>query len=364
MTWNDTQGETLSHKCDVRHCASTDGARRAQNCALYTSVCFVVSVPLFAMWFRLFMSVCRSQMFVNMRCRIHSLYKIDHVYVGGFCLTPDQLFCFPEKLPRSVPKMILYKSQIRVIVFSELNCYSKSGLHKRSPNGQIHIQIFHKIARLFSIDFPDHGEDGFHVVRCVQRYLKVVVPCRFSILLTLHVNWRTDSACKGVAAKLYCFGQQVLLCCTKSQPPDCQSLLNLLLLLDASFSRTWDVDAASNELDSILILLSGLPEAIGINRTRCCGWNCRNIIRRHTHHCWSRLGHNPFFFFLFLNYFAIVEQPIKLKFLVQRRQLKWQIFWTNEEDCSTRHVWNFPLSTCLRVGVWCQCNGFEFVGPN
>ena len=40
MTWNDTQGETLSHKCDVRHCASTDGARRAQNCALYASVCF------------------------------------------------------------------------------------------------------------------------------------------------------------------------------------------------------------------------------------------------------------------------------------------------------------------------------------
>ena len=31
------------------HCASTDGARRAQNCALYTSVCFVVFVPLFAM---------------------------------------------------------------------------------------------------------------------------------------------------------------------------------------------------------------------------------------------------------------------------------------------------------------------------
>ena len=29
-------------------CASIDGARRAQNCALYTSVCFVVSVPLFA----------------------------------------------------------------------------------------------------------------------------------------------------------------------------------------------------------------------------------------------------------------------------------------------------------------------------
>ena len=64
----------------VNTCASTDGARRAQNCALYTSVCFVVSVPLFAMCSRLFMlcvrmyAVCRSQMFVNMRCRIHSLH--------------------------------------------------------------------------------------------------------------------------------------------------------------------------------------------------------------------------------------------------------------------------------------------------
>ena len=83
MTWNDTQGETLSHKCDVRHCASTDGARRAQNCALYRSVCFVVSVPLFAMWFRLFMSICRSQMFVNMRCRVHSLYKFWSLELGA-----------------------------------------------------------------------------------------------------------------------------------------------------------------------------------------------------------------------------------------------------------------------------------------
>ena len=75
MTWNDKQGETLSHKCDVcRHCASTDGARRAQNCALYTSVCFVVSVPLFAMCSRLLMlcvrmyAVCRSHLcIVNVR---------------------------------------------------------------------------------------------------------------------------------------------------------------------------------------------------------------------------------------------------------------------------------------------------------
>ena len=58
----------------VNTCASTDGARRAQNCALYTSVCFVVSVPLFAMCSRLFKlcvrmyAVCRSHLcIVNVR---------------------------------------------------------------------------------------------------------------------------------------------------------------------------------------------------------------------------------------------------------------------------------------------------------
>ena len=69
-----------------------------------------------------------------------------------------------------------------------MNCRSKSGIHERAPNSQIHVQIFHRIARLFSIDFPDHGEDGFHVVRCVWRYVEIVVPCRFRTLLTFLVN--------------------------------------------------------------------------------------------------------------------------------------------------------------------------------
>ena len=108
MTWNDTQGETLSHKCDVRHCASTDGARRAQNCALYTSVCFVVSVPLFAMWFRLFMSVCRSQMFVNMRCRVHSLVVISFLEVSAHNQTPTSLNASATKtrMKRFVPSLL------------------------------------------------------------------------------------------------------------------------------------------------------------------------------------------------------------------------------------------------------------------
>ena len=37
--------------------------------------------------------------------------------------------------------------------------------------------------------------------------------------------------------------------------------------------------------------------------TRCGGGTCRNKIRRYIHHCWSRLGHNSFFFFWILNPF-------------------------------------------------------------
>ena len=42
MDGTKTHRRDLSHKCDV--CASNDGARRAKNCALYTSVCFVVQL--------------------------------------------------------------------------------------------------------------------------------------------------------------------------------------------------------------------------------------------------------------------------------------------------------------------------------
>ena len=38
--------------------------------------------------------------------------------------------------------------------------------------------------------------------------------------------------------------------------------------------------------------------------------------------------------------------------------------WTNTENESIHHVWNFPLSVCLRVGSWCQCIWFGSWGPN
>ena len=38
--------------------------------------------------------------------------------------------------------------------------------------------------------------------------------------------------------------------------------------------------------------------------------------------------------------------------------------WTNTTNDSIHHVWNFPLSACLRVGFWCQCIWFGFRRSN
>ena len=107
--------------------------------------------------------------------------------------------CFPQKLSPCFPMIILYKSQIHVMVFSEMNRCSKSGIHEHSPNSQMHIQIFHRIARLCSIDFPDNGEDGFQIVGCVRRYVEVVVPGRFCILLTFLCQLKNWLRVQGVA---------------------------------------------------------------------------------------------------------------------------------------------------------------------
>ena len=179
-----------------------------------------------------------------------------------------------------------------------MNRCSKSGIHEHSSNRQIHIQIFHGIARLSSVDFPDHGEDGFHVMGCVRRYLEIVPTSLLCPFLTFWINWRIGSMCKGLPPLLHCFGQQVPLRGTSfsaaglsessesSSSSWCDGFLRCSFINPpryASFSRTWDVDAASNELGSILISMR---------------WTCRNKIRGHIHHCWSRLGHNSFFFLI------------------------------------------------------------------
>ena len=78
-----------------------------------------------------------------------------------------------------------------------MNCCLKSGIHELSPNSQVHNQIFHRIAKLSSIDFPDQGEDGFRKLGCVRRCLEIMFPCRFCLLLAFLINWGTGSVCKG-----------------------------------------------------------------------------------------------------------------------------------------------------------------------
>ena len=75
-----------------------------------------------------------------------SILGVNQVYTSGLCLTTDQLFCIREKLSCSSPRRILYISQIHVMVISEMNCCSESGIHESSPYGHIHVQIFHRIA--------------------------------------------------------------------------------------------------------------------------------------------------------------------------------------------------------------------------
>ena len=149
-------------------------------------------------------------------------------------------------------------------VFSEMNGCSKSGIHEHSPNSQIHIHIFHGIAKLSSTDFPDYGEDGFHVMGCVRRYLEVVIPRRFSILLTFLVNWRTGPCARGSLQALWLwatgFPVLVSLCKTRSQLLDCRSLLNLFLLHATGFSTAFQKPA------KVCILQSHLRSRRGIER--------------------------------------------------------------------------------------------------
>ena len=66
-------------------CASKDGARRAQNCAVFTSVCIVVFMQLVTVRSGLSMlcvkiyavfrsHLCIIKMFVNFRCRMYSIH--------------------------------------------------------------------------------------------------------------------------------------------------------------------------------------------------------------------------------------------------------------------------------------------------
>ena len=70
--------------------------------------------------------------------------------------------------------------------------------------------------------------------------------------------------------------------------------------------------------------------------------------------------------FLTLPYlFLLLLLPVSFSTLPGGCWQSWNCWcWTNGEDGSTHHVWNWLLSVCLRVGTWCQRIGFGCFGPD
>ena len=121
------------------------------------------------------------------------------------------------------------------------------------------------------------------------------LPCSFDIPDELK-NWLRV---QRVASRLHRFGQQIPLCSTRFQPRDCRSLLNLLLLLNATgFSAAFPLTRRgmhpSVALEKSTLRRMSLvqyssccrfprscrhPRTFRCNGTRCGGGTCRNTRR-------------------------------------------------------------------------------------
>ena len=105
------------------------------------------------------------------------------------------------------------------------------------------------------------------------------------------------------------------------------------------------------------------PVAVSIPRPLDARRTCRNM-RRQVHRCRFRFCHTSFFFLLFLHPFSHRFWCSLSSWNSQRSKWSWNGWcWTNVKDCSTHHVWNFPLLVCLRVGIWCRHIWYESWGP-
>ena len=279
------------------------------------------------------------------------------------CLTTDQLFCFPEKLSLMFSKWISWQN----IKFMSWSFPRLTAAWRGVFMNSLQIANSHQIARWFSIDFSVHGEHGFHTVRCVRRHVEIEVPRRFRILLTFLVNWRTglflllilNPLRHGGALLLHHVSAAGLSESSESSSSWCE-VSPLLFHQHAKVC-----DAASNESSSHRVSPKLSTSTIfRCNRTRCGGGTCRNKIRRHSSSLlvstWTQLFLPPFDF----------ESSSPLRSSLSSRN-SWYNKWSwngwyriNDEDCSTHHVWNSLQSTCLRIGIWCQCLGFGFLGPD
>ena len=115
----------------------------------------------------------------------------DHAFASGFCLTTDQLFCFTEK---AVP---LFSRDNSVQI--SYSCHSPfpnelllggwySWIFPKWPKSHSNLPKNHLVVSY--TDLPDHGEDGFHAMRCVRRYVEIVVP--MSLPYSFWLSWSTE----------------------------------------------------------------------------------------------------------------------------------------------------------------------------
>ena len=225
------------------------------------------------------------------------------------------------------------------VVFSEMNCCLKSGIHEHSPNSQIHIQIFHWIAWLFSIFLPDHGEVGFKIVRCVRRHVEIVVPCRFRIILTFLVNWRTGSVCNGVLPSFTVLGNKFFFVVPSSSRRIVRVFwISFFLMRRVAALEVSILDSHLRRRSCVEWAWFNTHPAVGFrrsyrhlrnfrcNRTRRGGRTYRNKSEDKVITAGRDLDTTLSSSFWFWILFAILEQFVKLKFLVQQMELKWLIF--------------------------------------
>ena len=130
----------------------------------------------------------------------------------------------------------------------------------------------------------------------------------------------------------------------------------------ASCSSPWELDAASG-FDFLLALASGFPvDALSITGlSDAIGWFMDEELVETVDVRFIAVGCDfatilSSFFSCIL--FAIVEELIKRKSLVQQVELKWLILNKVRRLFHSSRV-KFPLLKCLRVDVWCRCIEFE-----
>ena len=92
-------------------------------------------------------------------------------------------------------------------------------------------------------------------------------------------------------------------------------------------------------------------------------WQRKLTTQEKIHHCWSRLGHNPLFFFLFLNSFRHRNAANQAEFFGAAKRAEMAEIEQMKKIIPLIRV---KLPLVGMSAIWClsQCNGFGFWGQN